>query len=44
VQSNTGAAQVFTNIITNALQCQSNSAITGGANKAAVKQGQCAKF
>jgi hypothetical protein len=44
VQSNTGATQVFTNTITNALQCQSNSSITGGGNKAAVKQGQCAKF
>ena len=43
-QSNTGATQVFSNIIGNALQCQSNSAITGSGNKAAVKQGQCAKF
>ncbi len=43
-QSNTGATQIFNNTIVNALQCQSNSVITGGNNKAAVKQGQCAKF
>jgi len=43
-QSNTGATQIFNNTIANALQCQSNTAITGGGNKAAVKQGQCAKF
>jgi hypothetical protein len=44
VQSNAGATQVFNNVIANALQCQSNTTITGAGNKAAVKQGQCAKF
>ena len=42
--SNRGATQVFSNVIGGSLQCQNNSSITGGGNKARLKQGQCATF
>jgi hypothetical protein len=43
-QNNIGSTQVFSNVITAALQCQGNTSITGGGNTALSKQGQCAKF
>jgi hypothetical protein len=43
-QNNTAATQVFTNTIKGNLMCSGNTAISGGSNKAASKQGQCAKF
>jgi hypothetical protein len=42
--NNSGATQVFSNSVGNSLQCQANSAITGGGNTAKTKQGQCAGF
>jgi hypothetical protein len=39
-----GSSQVFGNTITSDLQCRGNATITGGSNKAKVKQGQCANF
>lgn len=42
--SNRGPTQVFNNTIRGILQCQQNSSITGGGNKAQLKQGQCAAF
>jgi hypothetical protein len=44
IVSNTVSSQVFSNTITSTLQCSGNTAITGGSNKAKVKQGQCASF
>jgi lipopolysaccharide export system protein LptA len=44
VQSNTAATQVYNNTVTNDLICSGNTTITGGANKAKAKQGQCATF
>ena len=43
-QQNTGLTQVFSNSIGGYLTCASNSSITGGANTATKKLGQCAKF
>jgi len=43
-ESNPGATQVISNVITAALQCSSNTTITGSGNTAASKTGQCAKF
>jgi hypothetical protein len=42
--SNAGATQVFGNTVLGVLQCQQNSSITGGANLASQKQGQCVPF
>jgi hypothetical protein len=42
--NNTAAIQVGFNKVKNTLQCQGNSAITGGGNTAMQKQGQCAAF
>jgi uncharacterized protein YoxC len=44
IVSNTVSSQVFSNTITSTLQCSGNTAITGGSNKAKLKQGQCASF
>lgn len=46
VENNTAASAVFTNTVKGNLQCGGNNAalITGGGNKAALKQGQCASF
>jgi hypothetical protein len=35
---------VFNNAVKGILQCSGNTAITGGGNTAAQKQGQCAAF
>jgi len=42
--NDTGAAQVFNNLVDNNLQCQQDSVITGGGNTAKSKQGQCAAY
>jgi len=44
VNNNTALVQVFENTILNNLQCQNNTSITGGANTAKRKQGQCSSF
>jgi hypothetical protein len=44
VNNNTAPTTVFNNTVGNNLQCQNNSAITGGGNSAKQKQGQCAGF
>jgi uncharacterized repeat protein (TIGR03803 family) len=44
VISNTALVQIFDNTISNNLQCQSNSSITGGGNTAKSKTGQCSSF
>jgi hypothetical protein len=41
---NTGPIQVFSNTVSGNLQCFENSSITGGANRAPQKQGQCSSF
>jgi hypothetical protein len=43
-QNNTAPTQVFNNFVEHNLQCQSNSAISGRANAAKQKQGQCTSF
>jgi hypothetical protein len=42
--NNTAPTQVFTNMIGNNLQCAGDTSITGGANTAKSKQGQCSTF
>jgi hypothetical protein len=42
--NNTGATQVFNNLVDNNQQCQQDSEITGGGNTAKSKQGQCAAY
>ncbi len=42
--NNTAPTQVFDNFVERDLKCQNNSAISGGANSAVRKQGQCAAF
>ena len=42
--NNTGATQVFNNLVDNNLRCQQDSVITGGGNTAKSKQGQCAAY
>jgi hypothetical protein len=42
--ANLQSTQVFSNHIKGLLSCSANSAITGGANTATKKQGQCATF
>ena len=42
--NNTGATQVFNNLVDNNLQCQQDSVITGRGNTAKSKQGQCAAY
>jgi hypothetical protein len=44
IESNLGSSQVFSNTVASDLQCGGNAAITGGGNKAKLKQGQCASF
>jgi hypothetical protein len=44
VQNNAGATQVSGNIVTGNLQCNGNTAISGSANTAKQKQGQCATY
>lgn len=46
IQNNTAATGVFSNTVKGNLQCSGNNSalITGGGNKAAQKQGQCAGF
>jgi hypothetical protein len=44
VNNNFAQVQVFGNQVTNNLQCQQNSSITGGGNAARSKQGQCSAF
>ena len=43
-QSNTAPTQVFNDTVGGNLQCQSNTSITGGGDKAALKQQQCSAF
>jgi hypothetical protein len=42
--NNTAATQVFDNFVEQNLQCQNNAAISGGANSAKHKQGQCSAY
>ena len=42
--NNAGASKVFGNTVLQSLQCQGNASITGGANTAQQKQGQCSLF
>ncbi len=44
VQNNTGATVIYGNAISGNLQCQNNTALSGSANTAKQKQGQCALF
>jgi hypothetical protein len=44
VQNHTVSSQVFNDVVTGALQCSGNTLITGGGDKAAQLQGQCASF
>jgi hypothetical protein len=44
VQSNTGATDVSSDKVSGILQCSGNLSITGGADTAALRQGQCAAF
>ena len=44
VTNNTGAIEVFNDVAKGNLQCQGNSSITGGGDKANSLQGQCAGF
>ncbi|MGA2120135.1 MAG: VCBS repeat-containing protein [Bryobacteraceae bacterium] len=44
VENNPDPTTVFNNAVKGILQCSGNTAITGGGNTAAQKQGQCAAF